>query len=56
MFRFMESETSQLTAKARAHIYIYIYIYITMLVVEDAMRRINKFSAGKLRLTGDERL
>jgi hypothetical protein len=54
MFRFMESETSQLTAKEHTHTHI--YIYITKLVVEDAMRRINKFSAGKLRLTGDERL
>jgi hypothetical protein len=50
----MESETSHLTAKEHTHTHT--YIYITMLVVEDAMRRINKFSAGKLRLTGDERL
>ena len=41
----MESETSHLTAKEHTQ--------ITMLVVEDAMRRINKFSAGKLRVTGD---
>jgi hypothetical protein len=54
MFRIMESETSHLTAKEHTHTHT--YIYITMLVVEDAMRRINKFSAGKLRLTGDERL
>jgi len=56
----MESETSHLTARehthTHTHTHTHIYIYITMLVVEDAMRRINKFSAGKLRLTGDERL